>query len=210
MNVEFKNIEITNSFITHNLTFITSKKTFNISKDSILKTQNLIPFINKNIFRFQSASSNLRGNVSGTVYPGAVLSSADFRLTLDGIRYFPDTLVVAVTIVPQGCVSSNARIGILEEESYENIVKEEVELLIYPNPYEEQTTIQYSLDSEQTVTINVYNSLGEKVMVLVDKQQKAGLYEYLFSAKDKGYTSGIYLLEAIINNRRKIYKLVEL
>ena len=44
----------------------------------------------------------------------------------------------------------------------------------YPNPFSSETTIKYALDSEQEVTIQVFNILGQQVRTLVDGKKKAG------------------------------------
>jgi hypothetical protein len=44
----------------------------------------------------------------------------------------------------------------------------------YPNPFSSETTIKYALESEQEVTIQVFNILGQQVRTLVDGKKKAG------------------------------------
>ena len=62
----------------------------------------------------------------------------------------------------------------------------------YPNPFNPSTTINYSLKEAVSVNIDVYNTLGQKVAVLVDnKMQNTGLYSVNFDATD--LSSGIYI-----------------
>lgn len=47
----------------------------------------------------------------------------------------------------------------------------------YPNPFGQETTTAYSLESEQEVTIEIYDVLGRRVQTLVrEKMQEAGLH----------------------------------
>jgi hypothetical protein len=46
----------------------------------------------------------------------------------------------------------------------------------YPNPFDETTTVEYVVAEEQTVTIEIYNVLGQRVETLVDAQKSAGLH----------------------------------
>ncbi len=47
----------------------------------------------------------------------------------------------------------------------------------YPNPFGQETTIAYSLESEREVTIEIYDVLGRRVQTLVrGKRQEAGLH----------------------------------
>ena len=60
----------------------------------------------------------------------------------------------------------------------------------YPNPFNPVTNIKFSLPKAEKVKINIYNSLGEKVLSLVDKEYEAGVYKV--ELKSSGFASGIY------------------
>jgi uncharacterized protein (DUF362 family) len=60
----------------------------------------------------------------------------------------------------------------------------------YPNPFNPSTTIQYDLPDAGHVTLVVYNTLGQMVAKLVDKQQNAGSYEVRWDGS--GAASGLY------------------
>jgi hypothetical protein len=67
----------------------------------------------------------------------------------------------------------------------------------YPNPFNPYTTIKYGLPEDSKITIEVFDILGRKVAVLVDKYQKAGFYEVIFYADE--LPSGIYIYRMIAN-----------
>ena len=83
------------------------------------------------------------------------------------------------------------------------------ELNIFPNPYTSQTNIKYSLANNARVKIEIYSSLGELVAVLVDNYQLSGSHTYSFSARDYGFSSGVYLLKMQLNEQIITKKLVE-
>ncbi|PSQ95550.1 MAG: hypothetical protein BRD55_09940 [Bacteroidetes bacterium SW_9_63_38] len=56
-------------------------------------------------------------------------------------------------------------------KSYENELRGN-----YPNPFDEQTTLEYTLREERPVTIEIYNVLGQRVRTLVDAKKTAGLH----------------------------------
>ena len=61
----------------------------------------------------------------------------------------------------------------------------------YPNPFNPQTTIEYSLANTSDVTMTVFNSLGQTVAKVVDlKAQPAGQYKAVWNALDR--PSGVY------------------
>ncbi len=61
----------------------------------------------------------------------------------------------------------------------------------YPNPFNPTTSIEYSLDKRQFVSLKVYDILGREVAVLINEEKPAGSYEVKFDAS--GLSSGVYL-----------------
>lgn len=61
----------------------------------------------------------------------------------------------------------------------------------YPNPFNPNTTISFSLAKSSFVTLEIFNSLGEKMATLVNKQKSMGFHEVKFDASK--LASGIYL-----------------
>ncbi len=61
----------------------------------------------------------------------------------------------------------------------------------YPNPFNPQTTIGFSVPESAQVTLTVYDMLGRRVKVLVDGVVSAGRHEARFDATD--LPSGAYL-----------------
>jgi hypothetical protein len=61
----------------------------------------------------------------------------------------------------------------------------------YPNPVETSTTIEYELTEARSVTMEVYNTLGQKVATLVDEKQEAGSYTVNWEAGNQ-VSSGVY------------------
>ena len=60
----------------------------------------------------------------------------------------------------------------------------------YPNPFNPSTTLEYVLERNSNVTLDIYNVLGQRVASLIDKNQKAGNYRLEWQAKN--ISSGIY------------------
>ncbi|MDP4220593.1 MAG: T9SS type A sorting domain-containing protein [Bacteroidota bacterium] len=61
----------------------------------------------------------------------------------------------------------------------------------YPNPFSASTTISFSLDRSQHVTLEIFNDLGEKISTLIDRTEEVGNHYIRFNAKD--LPSGKYL-----------------
>lgn len=60
----------------------------------------------------------------------------------------------------------------------------------YPNPFNASTRIRFSLPAEGKVSLDIYNTLGEKVMTLVNMVLNKGTHEYSFDAGQ--LPTGIY------------------
>ncbi len=66
----------------------------------------------------------------------------------------------------------------------------------YPNPFNPTTTITYSLpvtrgvETQYTVSLQIFNSLGQKIVTLVNKEQAPGNYSVQFNAEN--LPSGVY------------------
>lgn len=87
----------------------------------------------------------------------------------------------------------------------------------YPNPFNPQTTIEYHLPEASRVTMEIYNTLGQKVRTLIDGYKTAGRHHVKWNGRDENSTpaaSGVYLLRFIVRAKnsaksfRKIRKIV--
>jgi hypothetical protein len=77
----------------------------------------------------------------------------------------------------------------------------------YPNPFNPQTTIEYSLAKISDVKLNVYNALGQVVATVVDvKAQPAGQYKATWNALN--VPSGIYFYRIHAGKFQAIKKVI--
>lgn len=76
----------------------------------------------------------------------------------------------------------------------------------YPNPFNPETIINYQLADGAKVNLSVYNTLGEKVAVLVDGYKNAGNYSVTFRAAN--LSSGIYFYKISANDFYQVNKML--
>lgn len=62
----------------------------------------------------------------------------------------------------------------------------------YPNPYNPNTNIDFSIPKNSFVNLSVFNSAGQKVTELVNDRRDAGNYEVAFDGNKFGLSSGTY------------------
>ena len=78
----------------------------------------------------------------------------------------------------------------------------------YPNPFNSQTNITFNLSEKSSVKITVYNSIGEKVKDLLNKEMNKGNHIVLFEAKQ--LSNGIYYYNFETKQVSKTKKMVYL
>jgi hypothetical protein len=76
----------------------------------------------------------------------------------------------------------------------------------YPNPFNPETNIGFSLAEEGWVNITVYNIRGQKVAEVVNDNIAAGVHSIIWQAGDT--PSGVYFLKMEAGDYRKINKLM--
>ncbi|MBE0571281.1 MAG: T9SS type A sorting domain-containing protein [Ignavibacteriaceae bacterium] len=76
----------------------------------------------------------------------------------------------------------------------------------YPNPFNPSTTIKFALPVDSKVKINVFNSLGQLVETLMDKEMESGYHEVSFNASK--LASGVYLYQMQAGENVSIKKMI--
>lgn len=81
----------------------------------------------------------------------------------------------------------------------------------YPNPFNPETTISYSVKEPGRVKLEIYNIKGQKVRTLVDSDHVSGHYKQVFNARDnrgRRISSGVYLIRMTAPGYHKISKMI--
>lgn len=83
----------------------------------------------------------------------------------------------------------------------------------YPNPFNPSTRIPFEIGGTKPVDVqvNVYNLLGQKVAVLLNKELLPGNYEIAWNALDQSGSkvpAGIYFYELLAGEFRQIHKML--
>ncbi len=76
----------------------------------------------------------------------------------------------------------------------------------YPNPFNPSTTINYSLASDEHVSLNVYDIMGREVAEVVNEEQVAGSHSVSFDASS--LASGMYFYKITAGNFVSTKKMV--
>jgi hypothetical protein len=78
----------------------------------------------------------------------------------------------------------------------------------YPNPFNPTTTIEFAIPKTGRYTLSLYDTLGELVKEISDKEYQAGYYKETFNAA--GLSSGMYLYRLTGNDANIVRKMIVL
>jgi hypothetical protein len=115
---------------------------------------------------------------------------------INRIRYFAWVVGLDGVIAHKKWNEYNAYSPDLDAYFYQN----------YPNPFNEETDISFYLSSEQYVSLDVFNLLGEKVCTLIDERLPADFYTRTWRPENQ--PSGIYLVRLKAGNVMDTKKIV--
>lgn len=88
----------------------------------------------------------------------------------------------------------------------EEIVYEYELKSLYPNPFNPSTTIEFSIPDAGTVSISVYNIIGQKVGEIVNENLNAGYHKVEWNAAN--LSSGVYLIRMNSGSFNSVQKAV--
>ena len=77
---------------------------------------------------------------------------------------------------------------------------------VHPNPFNSSTTITYTLLAQSPVTIQVYNTRGQLVDVLLDRVMPTGRHKVVWDAEQK--TAGAYIIQHLSGGASNIKKII--
>lgn len=76
----------------------------------------------------------------------------------------------------------------------------------YPNPFNPSTKIVFNLGKSAFTSLTVYNILGQKISVLLEKELPAGIHEVNFNASN--LSTGVYLYKLQAGNNTSVKKMM--
>ncbi len=136
-----------------------------------------------------------------------IVMNQGFRVT-DGARFIA---------INQGCSSSfhdDGSIEYVDPNVDKVLTREEINsqldlegdyLSCFPNPFREETTINYRVNELGPVQLAIYNSSGQRIDMLVNKNQDAG--DYSFNYNSENLISGTYMARLITSEGVKTIRM---
>ena len=100
-----------------------------------------------------------------------------------------------------GFISQSWYVGIGDKNEDDKLFS----FINYPNPFSIKTTLRYEIDKSSLVNITVYDIYGNKVIVVTDEMQAAGIHNIVFNANE--LAKGIYFCKLTAGAKSETIKL---
>ncbi|WP_044279130.1 carboxypeptidase regulatory-like domain-containing protein [Candidatus Cloacimonas acidaminovorans] len=177
---------------------VTSVASFSNVLNKETQMGNIVGFVRKQNNQPIAGATVTAGGISATTNSAGAyslaLSIGTYSVTASAAGYQPRTIDGVVVLPNQNTTLNFVLDPVANEDEYLPAVSTEL-IGNYPNPFNPETTIAYSIKDRCKVRLEVYNLKGQLVRTLVNEEKANGHYKAVFNAKDeKGNTlsSGIY------------------
>ena len=107
-------------------------------------------------------------------------------------------LVSLTTVNPNGCSNTfDSLMSIIY--GIENPLANVSNLNIYPNPFNQFTTLSFDLTQTSKVKISVYGLDGKEIATLADQKLDLGNHQFRFNPEEYNAVQGVYIVRIIVN-----------
>jgi hypothetical protein len=134
--------------------------------------------------RYGNGDSTFQDEIHGS-YPGKFFDSYTAQTVDANNDHYPDVIVMTSTGVSVFIQKVGA--SVIQNERPASMVVFQP----YPNPFNNITTISYTMANPGRVNLSVYSITGQKIATLVDSPMAAGTHSAVFDGSN--LASGIYL-----------------
>jgi hypothetical protein len=154
------------------------------------------------------SSTNAGANWNQDINTGAEMFAYDFKkISNDSV----DIWCVGSTGGGSGYIGKlfKARIGynIVGINNINNIISGEFRLYQnFPNPFNPNTNIRFSIPENGIVSLRIYNLIGKEVATLINERKSSGIYEVNWNASD--CPSGVYFYKLTANDFTNVKKMI--
>jgi hypothetical protein len=124
--------------------------------------------------------------------------SADSRLPIMVVIINTKITGNNTTVTNNGYYNENAFQTHLEQANSDLL---EYSLNIYPNPFVDIVNISYNIEKEADVSVEIFNSLGQKIETLVKNEKQIGFKSINYNVNKKAFAVGNYFVKIIIDDK---------
>jgi len=166
--------------------------------------------VNPTLGAGETISVTLTQNIPGAPPAGQytyIFNIGTFPNTINDSDSFQFTKLNAPSALHKSSSGETDNWAVIGADGWESlIVENKIEVLPegfeleqnYPNPFNPETEIRFQLPQASQVLVRIFNTLGQEIRTLTDREYEAGFHSVRWDAKDnKGnlVSSGIYLYQ---------------
>jgi hypothetical protein len=124
-------------------------------------------------------------------------------------NYDPGTYTACLTVTigncqEQTCQDIDITTSVVEHVQFESFS-------VYPNPFRESATIEYTLDGDHDVVVRVVDMQGRQVAELANGKQSSGEHRYDFAGTDNSaVATGVYYVQLMVDSQIYTLRLIQL
>ncbi|HOY85676.1 MAG TPA: FlgD immunoglobulin-like domain containing protein [Candidatus Syntrophosphaera sp.] len=114
-------------------------------------------------------------------------------------------------LIPVGEIMLHAFVQSTVTTEDNTLIPPALDLSNYPNPFNPETTISYTLPASGPVSLEIYNSRGQLVRRLLHEEQPAGGHSLVWNGKDDtghSVASGLYLCRIACTGKHETRKML--
>ncbi len=184
-----------------NLTYTTNNDTVNLywSINDFVDTDSLQSFV---IYRDNNEIASVDYmSEADTMFTETGLAGGEYDYTVAAVYSFGTS---------DPCAPVSVLVQIVANGNDENAPVKTMLTGNYPNPFNPETSIHYSLKNDSRVNITIYNIKGQKVKTLINDHQSAGDHQIIWNGKsDAGQDvgTGVYFYRMTTGKYTKINKM---
>ena len=161
---------------------------------------------------------NLDGSIKWEYYPSDYTIDTPVGLAKDGTIYIGTTegALLAIDVESTGIADTpwpkyrgnykNTGLGVdtlSSVSSISSINSQSFDIKYYPNPFKTNITIDFSLDKQEYVSVNIYNTLGVEVASLCNGLKEPGNHTVIFNTKTEGNSERLFFCKIQVGNQTK-------
>jgi hypothetical protein len=79
---------------------------------------------------------------------------------------------------------------------------------VYPNPFVDNMTVQYNLDTKTHLTMSFTDIFGKTIATVLDENQGVGAHQQTVNVRDYGLSAGVYFFIIQTDASREVHKIV--
>lgn len=167
--------------------------------DLCLLTASATPIITQSGLSFTSTpASSYQWYFNNVAISGATLQV--YNATQNGNYY--------VSVSNGGCLANSATV-VISTVGLVNYVGHKNSIMVYPNPYIDNTNIELTLSQNSNVSIEIFSMLGQKIHEVANGNYSAGTHSFSFAAKTVGFAGGVYLVKTGVDGNITTTRIVE-